>query len=560
MTERAALAITNHASEIDLNRTNRPSHLERFFYWDTDFLVHTGVRTFAMNKGLSQLSPLLKKSLKKHLIMFTQQGNYAPSTYATIIGSLNSALRATPPSAFNTRWFIRALATPGFLNYKAGIAQFFSYWKERDSAAIEQEALRFLSDAASRGARPSNVLSDDPEKSYLTDEEYDGLLSATWDNYEMGASGTQITLIKLLSMQYARRPSQLAQLKIKDICIGSGTTTQGITGRLVNFPSAKDRTTETGFRDGRNEIHPLPDHLWELCQLQINEVKALYKYAFDFKLRDEHLKELPLFCSEGRINEAIDIIQNTFHLDLKANLASSHFHLRKLSITNILCWRQNTPSCQLGADKSHRSLRPRPPISPRTGKTMLITATRMRHTRARQLARRGVPKHVLSHWLGHTSDKSLKAYYSDPAEQARQLNDAMAPVLTPLAMAFTGALIDCENDATRATDPSSKLELASKGELLTVGRCGKHSFCSTASVPIPCYRCKHFEPLVNGPHEEVLNALTQRQGAEIEALKYGGQRNLLIPIDLSAEIRAVELCIYHCNARKIELKVANEQD
>ena len=73
-------------------------------------------------------------------------------------------------------------------------------------------------------------------------------------------------------------------------------------------------------------------------------------------------------------------------------------------------------------------------------------------------------------------------------------------------------------------------------------------------MPIPCYRCKFFEPLVNAPHHEVLEALIQRQIAERQTLSIGGQRNLLIPIDFSSDIRAVETCISLCNARKAELE------
>jgi hypothetical protein len=162
---------------------------------------------------------------------------------------------------------------------------------------------------------------------------------------------------------------------------------------------------------------------------------------------------------------------------------------------------------------------------------------------------------VLSLWLGHTYKGSVDAYYNDPAEQARQLDEAMAPVLAPLAMAFAGVLIDSEDQATRASDPTSKLEFARAGELKSVGRCGKLSFCATSSVPIPCYRCKSFEPLVDAPHQELLEELVKRQAAEEQALKIGGPRNLLIPIDLSADIRAVENCIARCNARKIEQKM-----
>ena len=130
----------------------------------------------------------------------------------------------------------------------------------------------------------------------------------------------------------------------------------------------------------------------------------------------------------------------------------------------------------------------------------------------------------------------------------------MAPELTPLAMAFTGNLIDSEEQATRHDDPTSKLEFASDTVLKNLGNCGKFSFCATTSVPVPCYRCKYFEPLVAAPHHEVLEALEIRQEAEKQSLKIGGTRNLLIPIDLSADIRAVQSCIERCNHRKAELE------
>ncbi|MHC8333149.1 hypothetical protein [Pseudomonas sp. LB3P25] len=76
----------------------------------------------------------------------------------------------------------------------------------------------------------------------------------------------------------------------------------------------------------------------------------------------------------------------------------------------------------------------------------------------------------------------LAAYYNDPAEQARQIDEAMAPALTPFAMAFAGNLIDTTDQATKASDRSSKLEFARSGELKNVGHCGKLSFCATTCL------------------------------------------------------------------------------
>ncbi|MDI2146176.1 site-specific integrase [Pseudomonas sp. ITA] len=538
--------------EGDLKRTARPAPHNLLFYWVDDILILAGQGKSNMAKALSPLSPSLKSSLKQHLISFTTQGDYAPNTYITIFAALSAALNAHPTRTFDTRWMAQALTKPSVQNVTRGMARFFLHWKERDSAAISQDAWRLLNDTATHQRKARNVLSDNPKRSWLTDEEYDRLLSAVWTNYDRGMSSTQVTLIRLLSLQYARRPVQIAYLKVGDIREVDRSDNLGFTGRIIDFPGVKDIHAETDFRDSKFEPHPLADHLWDLCHVHFKELRALYEYTLGISLTDAQMKTLPLFCSEARLKETRQFFADRLELNLLESLDSRLFHLRKVQISNILTWLWNTPTCDYAVQNRRWALRPKPPISPRTGEVMVVSATRVRHTRARQLARQGVPKHVLSHWMGHTSQSSLDAYYNDPAEQARQLDEVMAPVLTPLAMLFAGTLIDTEAQATRATDPNSNLEFACAGELKSVGRCGKHSFCATTSVPIPCYRCKHFEPLVDAPHGEVLEALLQRQAAENEVLKIGSPRNLLIPIDLSHEIRAVRNCIAACNARQAE--------
>lgn len=510
-----------------------------------------------MAKAMARLSPSIKASFKHHFLSFTKQGDYATNTYSSILSALQTALNAHPPSTFNANWVAKALKKTTFKQHKIGIIRFFLHWLERDSNAIGQDALRLLYDSAPLRPNQRNVLSDAPDKSWLTDEEYEDLLRATWNNYDCGNSSTQVTCIRLLSMQYARRPIQIAYLKIGDIRESDGSDSYGLIGKIIYFPGVKDMTAEIDFRDSKFEPHPLADHLWNLCQFQRHEVSSLYENTLGFSLTENQLNKLPLFCSEARIREARQLIEGRYERNLLEHLDSELFHLHRQKIGKILNWKENTPNCAYGEEKSTRSIRPKPPISPRTSQTMVVTATRMRHTRARQLARLGMPKHILSHWLGHTSEVSLAAYYDDPAEMARQLDEAMSPALTPLAMAFAGRLIDSEDQATRASDPTSNLELACAGELKSVGRCGKHSFCAVTSVPIPCYRCKHFEPLVDAPHQEVLEALVQRQSAEQSLLRIGGARNLLIPIDLSADIRAVENCITRCNIFKATRKMTS---
>ncbi|UVM36314.1 site-specific integrase [Pseudomonas sp. B21-017] len=552
MNTKATLTNTLPLFDLDLKRTEHPDSQDKVFYWDGDILVQTGHSRFIMDKALSQFSPQLKSSFKHNMILFLSHGDYAIDTRTRFISALKASLNAHPTSSFDSCWIAKALTIPSFHRGKKAITRFFLHWMERDRDAINQNALILLDDTAAFPGGPRNVLSDDPNKSWLTDEEYDCLLQITWDYYDINISGTQVTLIKLLSMQYARRPIQIAHLKIGDIVENDDSNNVLPIGKAIYFPGAKDQGAETSFRDSKFEPHSLAIHLWDLCQIQRKEARALYEDILCVSLTEDQLNLLPLFCSEFRVKQALKIIEDQQQKKPLENLGSELFHLKKIWIGRILSWSANVPNCNFGTKNIKCFFTPRPPISPRTGQPMVICATRMRHTRARQLARLGVPNHILSHWLGHTSENSLRAYYNDPAEQARQLDESMAPSLAPLAMAFTGTLIDSPDQATRASDQTSKLEFAYAGELKNVGNCGKFSFCATTSVPIPCYRCKYFEPLVNAPHQEVLDALEQRQAAEKSILKIGGSRNLLIPIDLSADIRAVKNCIEHCNARNAE--------
>ena len=544
--------ITPMLLELDLNRTQRPDQYEASFYWKDDFFVNKDLKRINMTKGLSQFSPSLKASFKLNLISFTKQDDYAPRTYKGLTDALNLALRKYPISTIDYNWIAQAQTLTSFKAAKRVILRFFLYWQEHDSSIISQKALQLLKETVAYRTGPRNVLSDNPTKSWLTDEEYEDLLSAVWSNYDTGNSGTQVTLMRLLSMQYARRPIQIAHLKLGDIRDSDGSDSQGITGRVIDFPGVKDNSAEYCFRDSKFEPHPLADHLWDLCLIQRKEVRSLYECNLGFALMDDQLNKLPLFSMKKRIKQARHLIESNNHYNLFENLNSELFHLTADRISKVLTWADNFPKSKYGKEKTMKWLLQKPPISGRTNQEMVVNATRMRHTRARQLARKGVSHDVLSHWLGHTHERSLGAYYNDPAEQARKLDDAMTTVLAPLTMAFAGTLIDSEDQAMRANDPTSRLEFASAGVLNSVGRCGKHSFCATTSVPIPCYRCKYFEPLVDAPHHEVLEALVQRQAAEDQVLKIGGPRNLLIPIDLSADIRAVKNCIARCSTRKAE--------
>ena len=533
----------NPNTDAELQRTRHFEQSPSDFVWDKDIFCHVGHRHMDMTDALSQFDYTLKASFKQAALEFAIKGDYTPIGITSLFVATNASLKRFSVRVFDKSWIVQAMHVPAFMYNIGAIKKFFIFWKARDSQAISDEALQLLAKIQGRRGK-CNVLSDDPEKSWLTNEEYEALVASVWRNYEDSVFATSHTLMLLLSMQYARRPMQLAHLKIKDFRIAAPGDISGLSGPSVSFPGVKDKESKSGFRDSKFEHHPVPEHLWNLFDLQRNEVRALFERQLGIRLCDSEIEKLPVFAEAGRIKSAASKLTDHYRIDWHAQLDHQLFHMKADSVSRILAWRHN--------GRKYID----PPLSHRTGRPIVVNATRLRHTRARQLARKEVPMHVLSYWMGHTSEKSLGAYYNDPAEDARKLNEAMAPALMPLAMAFAGNLIDSEEQASRYNDPTSRLEFAKRGELKNVGNCGRHSFCATTSVPIPCYRCRYFEPLVSAPHQEVLEALKSRQEEENLALHIGGARNLLVPIDLSADILAVQNCIDRCNARKIELRNA----
>jgi integrase len=530
---------------LDLDATARSAAAGRVF-WDGDTLVHLGSRRINCGSFLSHLTDEKKESFKHHTLMFVDSQRFSLSVVLHLIASFCTASIDNPFHAVDTTWVSAAIENSSFRTRTFQARIFFDYWKDRYPKAATDDALNLLAKVSRSPVTSNNVESDDPEKSWLTPEEFDDVLNSVWDNYELNGA-TQPALIRLLSLQYARRPSQLRGLKFLDLRSGDSKVIKGVTENEIHFPSVKEQGVEIEFRGGKFEPHPIADHLWNMLLIQKAEVKAAFEKVLGMKLTNEMTDQLPIFTTMTRIKKSSKAIRLILKSDPLEMLHDELFHLRVERVGKVISLVNNSPI--ISVTHWHTQL-PVSPISQRTGQPLVLNAIRLRHSKARQLARMGVPKPVLSYWLGHNDDSAIDSYYSDPAEEARKLDEKMAPGLAPIALAFHGRLIASDAEATYPNDPLKSLEFAHNGLLKNVGKCGFYTLCGTSSIPLPCYRCRSFEPLVDAPHEEVLEILLFRQAQENDVVKLGSQRNALIPIDLSNDIRAVERCIELCKIKR----------
>jgi integrase len=495
--------------------------------FDGNFLKLAGLLT-------TDIEPILKMDaetsggFKATIAAIAHSGSRAPVTLRSHIANISRAIKDKAILNFSPENYAQLIQ-----DKDSSVANSFksvmNIWYRLGIPGISSETIdlvNMLKRPASRGR--NRVTSGDPTEGWYTSQEYDDLISLYWDDLESGKSTLRDSTTLLLNAQFGRRGIQLANLKVCDF--KSEGQTDGISGKRIVFPGAKDKSAEEWFRGSKSETHPVGDDLWDLCTQQIKSTIAHHEVFFGRKLDVEEIDQLPFLQKHTRT------LGHLKHFDFLAvesdSQATAIFHLSPASVSAIL-------------GRSHGTKI----LSQRTGEPVREFAYRMRYTRARQLARMGVPRNTLQYWLGHEKDGALEHYYDDPAEDARQLDIEMQTILAPLAQAFLGSLRDRESDAIRGDDPSSRIELDGRNNL---GTCGEHGFCS-ASVPIPCYRCSKFQPWVDAPHEEVLIRLIERQEEENNIHLPSKSRRMLIPLQLEKDIAAVKLVITLCNARKREI-------
>lgn len=473
--------------------------------------------------------------------VLAKSGKYSAGTLTNRIRAVVQFLKAAPTSHITTESILAyyekcRIKGSRFIDLKRMLID----WNKLGFFGVSAEVTSLLLNLQKpKKPRPigCRVRSDDPTEGWYTEQEYDNLLKVIWSDYENNRNSLWNTTACLLIAQYARRPIQLANLKIGDL--KDTGESHGTKGKRIEFPGAKEKNTSE-FRSAKIETHPIDEALWRLCQLQAAASIALIEGQTKRKITPEEAQELPLFLQPENVGEKL-ILAKKYSTTEGSFLSSNLLHPSGLSISRAL-YRKKINATAV--------------ISNRTGERLIENAYRFRYTRAKQLARLGIPRATLLYWMGHADPKSIEAYYDDPAERARTLNDAISPYMAPLAQAFLGTIRDRESDAERGIDPSSRVELDGRSEL-GVGTCGEHGFCS-ASVPIPCYRCTKFQPWVYGPHEEVLQRLLERQQLENEIPRVGYGKRLLLPVQLEKDIAAVRQVIMLCQNRKHELEKKNE--
>lgn len=345
-------------------------------------------------------------------------------------------------------------------------------WSRLGYPGISPECLSLLDEWVLKGNEKGfAVQSMCPEEGPLTDIEMQGVIGAVTDAFAAKMLSLEKTAIALTLSMTGRRSTQISGLKIKDlISLGDGKY-------WINFPRAKQRGK--GWRE-EFKTFPIVEDLWLVLQQQASSSQAsISKVLGAERFREIPVGELPLFPNLSRI-KADTQDWEFFESDI-THLRAGSVNKKMAEVSKVLCV-----------------------ASERTGSSMNLNPTRFRYTLGTNLAREGRGVSVIAEALDHSDTQNAGVYVRNNPDIVERIDKAVALQLAPLAQAFRGVLVESERDARRGNDPSSRLPgVGGRGN---VGTCGSFGWCG-ALPPLVCYTCTHFQPWLDGPHEEVLDQL-----------------------------------------------------
>lgn len=403
--------------------------------------------------------------------------------------------------------------------YLGGLKGFLLAWHDYGFAGVSEEVCNLLRGWRIQGnEKGAAVASGCPETGPYTDLEVAALLD--WANMAVAKKDVAFedyAYLLTLAMT-ARRPVQIAALRGRDLIRESG---HGVPMFRLKIPRAKQRGL--AFRGGFRPLAILED-LYLVLRQQHSQSVAEVSDTIGRALDPTLSAEVPIFLNRGRlkgINDANDL------RDLLMGGTPDKLHA-------------TTASLKLSLQRCAKASTAR---SERTGEFIRLTATRFRHTRGTKLRREGFSAFIIAELLDHSDIQNVRVYTENTAQEAVVINELVGAQLAPFAQACLGRLVRSEREAIRGDDPRSRVPNERQH---AVGTCGKFGFC--ASGFRACYTCYHFQPWVDGPHEEVLMDLY----AEKERTRAAGCADVIVNAN-DQLILAVEHCVAICKEARAQM-------
>ncbi len=408
----------------------------------------------------------------------------------------------------------RSQLAPAMEHYLATIRGFLRRWHRLDYPGVSKDVIRLLDGWTLKGNRKGDAVKrKDPEEGPLTDNELQAFNEGAVRAYERNLISFSELAMCLVTSNTGRRPVQISHLRAVDVLCGENAKDEPF--YLLNIPRGKQGN---GFRASFKPF-AMTEELWAILSAQAKRSIRQVETHCGFELEAIDGQQVPLFPD-------LDVLASVASLhEYRQLLKTDKLHIAAAEVTDIL---------QFVVDAADI-------YSERTGKALRVNARRFRYTTGTRAAREGFGELVIAELLDHSDTQNVGVYIKNIPEHVKRLDEAVGFHLAPYAQAFAGVLVDCEKDAQRGDDPTSRIR-TDEGQGL--GTCGEFGFCN-ANVPIPCYTCMHFQPWLEGPHAEVYRYLLSERGRLIDVTG-----DLQVAAVLDRSILAVAEVIQRCEQRR----------
>lgn len=436
-----------------------------------------GVHRVMLNfNALTGVTPALLASLKATLVWYAE--NRSASHLTNLFSRMDhfvEFLRKSRADCIDNISSAELLSYRGSLNrgqqwYLGNLAGLLKKWHALGLPGVSDDAVVLLNGLRLPGnPKGVAVLTMDTQSGPFTEIEFAGVHAALNNAFRGGRVDMASYLLAQLFMLLGQRPVQYAALKVCDVSVRPDPN--GSQTYFVRVPRAKQRNTllRTRFTE-----RILISHVGELLVVYAAQVRA----AFSDRLGDS--TQAPLFPARGENWQSASGFE--YHSGPEGVRAWLQDTFEKLSVK-----------------------------SERTGELVHIAPQRFRRTIATRAAEAGHGELIIAELLDHSDTQNVGIYVEATPAIVERIDRAVAMQMAPLAQAFAGVLIKDESEATRRTDPSSRIfDPRIDPALRPVGSCGQYGFCGLLA-PIACYTCANFQPWLEGPHPAVLAHLLERR-------------------------------------------------
>lgn len=193
-----------------------------------------------------------------------------------------------------------------------------------------------------------------------------------------------------------------------------------------------------------------------------------------------------------KVDEPRPLFRRSFPRSDFDSMTEYEWHLKGQQFTNLL----------------RRAIK-RIKVKSRTGGELKLSPRRLRYTLATRMVDAGASKYALAAALDHSDLQNVDVYFDIDSSIVTHLDAAMAMALGERAQRFA-SVVTTEREAINGTKGGSRRYFGNPQENLfePIGTCGHTSFCNI-NAPYACYLCPKFQAWMDGPHEQVLDALIE---------------------------------------------------